>query len=226
MIKNLHKWNITYKEAIALQEKLRKRIKFNESNIEAKIVVGADVAYDKKNNLCIGACVVYDLKENKILQKIIKKGKVNFPYIPGLLSFREAPILLKAFNEVKFSYDVAILDGQGYAHPRRFGLASHISLWLNKPTIGCAKSRLIGEYKMPSNEIGDWSELKEKDEVIGAVVRTRKNVKPIFVSVGNQVNIENAIEIILKCCQGYRLPEPIRIAHNYVNIFIKKNKKQ
>lgn len=221
MIKNLHRWNITYKEAIALQEKLREKIKFTENNVEAKIVIGADVAYDKKNNLCVAACVVYDVRKNKILQKIIKKGKVNFPYIPGLLSFREGPILLKAFKGIKFPYDVAILDGQGYAHPRRFGLASHISLWIEKPTVGCAKSRLIGEYQMPSNEVGDWSELKDKDEMIGAVVRTRKNVKPIFVSVGNQINIENAIEIILKCCRGYRLPEPIRIAHNYVNTFIR-----
>jgi len=142
---------------------------------------------------------------------------LSFPYIPGLLSFREAPVCIAAVEKLKLKPDVFIIDGQGIAHPRRLGLASHLGLFFDKPTIGCAKSRLTGQFEEPPLEKGTYSLLKDKDEVIGAVVRTRTNVEPVFVSVGNKCSLEDAIEVTLSCTTKYRLPEPTRLAHQLVS---------
>ena len=144
-------------------------------------------------------------------------GKARFPYIPGLLSFREAPILLRAFRKLKSNPDIILFDGQGIAHPRHFGLASHMGLILGKPSIGCAKSRLVGEYSSVENTAGAYSKLVYGNKVVGAVLRTKKNTKPIFVSPGHKTNLSFAIRIAMKTCRGYRIPEPIRQAHVYVN---------
>ena len=144
-------------------------------------------------------------------------GKARFPYIPGLLSFREAPILLRAFRKLKNNPDIVLFDGQGIAHPRRFGLASHMGLVLDKPSIGCAKSRLVGEYSSVENTAGAYSKLIYGNKVVGVVLRTKKNTKPIFVSPGHKINLSLAIRITLKTCCGYRIPEPTRQAHLLVN---------
>jgi deoxyribonuclease V len=150
------------------------------------------------------------------VEEVTASGKVDFPYIPGLLSFRESPILLKAFAKIKSEPDVIILDAQGIAHPRGIGLASHIGLLLDKSSIGCAKTRLIGEYNEVGGEAGCHSPLTVKGKVVGAVLRTRRNVKPVFVSPGHKIDLNTSIDLILKSCRGYRLPEPVRQAHNLV----------
>ena len=144
-------------------------------------------------------------------------GKAKFPYIPGLLSFREAPILLRAFRKLKNNPDVILFDGQGIAHPRSFGLASHMGLILDKPSIGCAKSRLVGEYGSVENTAGAYSKLIYGNKIVGVVLRTKNNTKPIFVSPGHKTNLTFAIRIALKTCCGYRIPEPTRQAHLLVN---------
>jgi deoxyribonuclease V len=146
------------------------------------------------------------------LEQAISLRPVNFPYIPGLLSFREAPLILEAFEKLKQSPDLLIIDGHGIAHPRRFGIACHIGLLLDVPSIGCAKTLLLGEYDEPCPEQGGFSYLKDQEEIIGAVLRTRSNVKPVFVSIGHKVNLKDSIKFVLNCCCGYRLPETTRRA--------------
>jgi deoxyribonuclease V len=213
----LHNWNLSTREARNLQLQLRSMLCFSSKHLCHEIIAGADVAYLKKQNQCIAACVLYSISEHKILETASSIEETTFPYIPGLLSFREAPVLLNTFKKLHKDFHIALLDGHGIAHPRRFGLASHIALWLKKPTIGCAKTKLIGEYIQPPHQPGKWTELLHRGEVIGAVLRTRKNVKPIFVSIGNGLNLHQAIEITFMCITKYRIPEPIRAAHNLVN---------
>lgn len=213
----LHKWNLKYIEAVKLQKELRKLITIMPAPSNYNLIAGADVSYVKEDDKCIAACVIYSIAEKKIIEEATAEKNISFPYIPGLLSFREVPVLLDAFNKVKSNYEIAILDGQGFAHPRRFGLASHIGLWLDKPTIGCAKTKLIGRYEMPLDSKGSWSFLYDKNDIIGVVLRTREKSRPLFISIGNKMNLQDAISIILKCSTKFRIPEPIRAAHNIVN---------
>ena len=136
-----------------------------------------------------------------------------FPYIPGLLSFREAPLILAACEQLDLIPDLVLVDGQGIAHPRRFGLASHLGLFLNIPTIGCAKSLLCGAHEIPDSEPGNYAEIIDKSEIIGAALRTKPGVKPVYVSIGHKIDLETAIRWVMNCCRGYRLPEPARLAH-------------
>ena len=170
----------------------------------------------KKSYLFFASVIVFELQTMQRVEAVTASGKVDFPYIPGLLSFRESPILLKAITKIKSEPDAIILDAQGIAHPRGIGLASHIGLILDKPSIGCAKTRLIGEYKEVGEEVGNYTLLKAKEKTVGAVLRTRKNVKPVFISPGHKIDLNTSIDLVLKCCRGYRLPEPIRQAHNLV----------
>ncbi|MHC4322481.1 MAG: endonuclease V, partial [Planctomycetota bacterium] len=173
-------------------------------------------AGNKKSNMFYASVVVFELETMERVEVVTASGKVDFPYIPGLLSFRESPILLKAFAKIKSNPDVILLDAQGIAHPRGIGLASHMGLLLDKPSIGCAKTRLIGDYNEMGEEVGCYSHLTIKDKVVGAVLRTRKNIKPIFVSPGHKIDLDTSIDLVLKSCRGYRLPEPVRQAHNLV----------
>jgi deoxyribonuclease V len=218
----LHAWNVTYKEARELQQKLRTMLIFTADEVYCETIAGADVAYDKKQDKCIAACVLYSIKEQKIIETAVAVERITFPYIPGLLSFREAPAIIQALKKLKGNFQAAMLDGHGIAHPRRLGLASHVALWIDKPTIGCAKSRLIGEFETPPNRAGSWSELHDKGEVIGAVLRTKKDTKPVFISIGNAVSLMQAIALTLQCTTRYRIPEPIRAAHNLVNQYKRK----
>ena len=212
----LHAWNVGYKKAVEIQERLKKSIILKGSAKNCKLIAGADVSYTKESEIFYASVVVFNLQTMERVEEVTASGKVDFPYIPGLLSFRESPILLKAFAKIKSEPDVIILDAQGIAHPRGIGLASHIGLLLDKPSIGCAKTRLIGEYNEMSREAGSHSQLTIQGKVVGAVLRTRKNVKPVFVSPGHKVDVNTSIELILKSCRGYRLPEPVRQAHNLV----------
>ncbi len=215
----LHPWNVSYKEAVEIQKRLKKQITLKGSfkNLNGKLIAGADVSYDKEIDRFYAGVVVFELQTMQKIEEVTASGKVSFPYIPGLLSFREAPILLRAFSKVKKTPDIIMLDAQGIAHPRGIGLASHIGLLLNKPSIGCAKTRLIGEYDNVGKEAGYYSRLTIKGKAVGVVLRTRKNVKPVFVSPGHKIDLATSVDLVLKSCRGYKLPEPTRQAHNLVN---------
>ena len=212
----LHTWNVDYKKAVEIQERLKKSIILKGSTKNCKLIAGADVSYTKGSEIFYASVVVFNLQTMERVEEVTASGKVDFPYIPGLLSFRESPILLKAFAKIKSEPDVIILDAQGIAHPRGIGLASHIGLLLDKSSIGCAKTRLIGEYNEVGGEAGCHSQLTVKGKIVGAVLRTRKNVKPVFVSPGHKIDLNTSIDLVLKTCRGYRLPEPVRQAHKLV----------
>ena len=214
---NLHPWDLPYKEAVKVQQDLRDRLILEAPNIDPKLVAGADVSYSKGSDLFFSSVVVLEMPEMKILEETTASGTVNFPYIPGLLSFREAPILIKAFEKVKNVPDVVIFDGQGTAHPRGLGLACHMGLVLDLPSIGCAKKVLVGDYEPVGSAVGEYSHMVFKGDVVGAALRTRENVKPVFVSPGHRMDVLSAIDIVVKTCQGYKLPEPTRQAHLAVN---------
>jgi deoxyribonuclease V len=212
---NLHSWEVNPKEAIQLQRELKKKISPKKSFSKIKKVAGADVSYYK--NKMIAGVIVFEFPNLKAIEKQSFISPVNFPYIPGLLTFREGPSILAAFKKIKNEPDIILFDGQGIAHPRRMGIATHLGLFLDKPTIGCAKSRLSGKYTSVGEEKGDYALLKEGEEVLGAVLRTRRRVKPVFISPGHKIDLSNSIEIVLKCIVKYRLPVPVREAHLFVN---------
>lgn len=215
--KNLHPWDVTYKEAAQIQQMLQKELVLKKPRRKFRRVAGTDVSYDKRSDKFYAGVIVFDLEDMQMVEHATAIGRVRFPYIPGLLSFREIPILLKAFSKIKQKPDVIIVDGQGIAHPRGLGLASHLGLLLDVPSVGCAKSRLIGEHGEVGKNAGSHSYLRIDDKVVGVVLRTRTNVKPVYVSPGHKIDVAFAVEVVLKCCCGYKLPEPTRQAHNLVN---------
>lgn len=210
----LHDWNLTPKEAVLLQARLSPRILL-EDRLPATVrtVAGVDVSYEKRGDLFHAAIVVLSFPGLDIVEEATAEDRVTFPYVPGLLSFRELPILLRAFEGLKTIPDVVLVDGQGIAHPRRLGLASHLGLWLGLPTIGCAKSRLVGDSDEPGREKGAREPLRIGEEVVGTVLRSRDGVRPLYVSPGHLVDVEKASELVLACCGRYRMPEPTRRAH-------------
>ncbi len=227
--RKLHKWNLSYSQAIEQQKRLAGQVKHIKLKNRPKTIAGLDCAFSKDGQKIIAVVVVLRPPEFEPVETASATRKVTFPYIPGLLSIREAPVCIAAVEKLRNEPDLFIIDGQGIAHPRRLGLAAHLGLFFDKPTIGCAKSRLTGRFEEPLLEKGSYSLLKYKkgktsheprttrDEVIGAVVRTRTNVKPVFVSVGNKCLLKDAIEIVLACAIKYRLPEPTRQAHQLVS---------
>ena len=229
-MKNLHNWNLSYSQAIDLQKRLAGQVQFTPINKPPELIAGLDCALSKDGQQILAAAVVLRLPnvimglweafkppEFEVIETATACQKLSFPYIPGLLSFRESPVCITAVEKLKNEPDVFIIDGQGIAHPRRLGLAAHLGLFFDKPTIGCAKSRLTGTFEEPAIEKGAYSPLQDGEEVIGAVVRTRANVEPVFVSVGNKCLLKDAIKIILDCAVKYRLPEPTRLAHQLVS---------
>jgi len=220
--KNLHSWDISPKEGIEVQKRLKKKLIFNDGKFIIDKICGTDVSYDRGKNLLFSAAIVLSYPDMNVIEEQTEVMECTFPYVPGLLSFREVPALLKAFDKIKNIPDIVICDGHGIAHPRGIGLASHLGLILDLHTIGCAKKRLFGEYSEIGNSKGDYSYISYGNKNIGIVLRTRKNVKPVFVSQGYKIGINFSREIILNCCKKYRIPEPIRKAHNMVNI-VRKN---
>jgi len=216
-IRTLHPWNVDYHTAVDIQNDLRKKIIFTNCIKKLEFVAGADVSFNRKEPTLFGVVTVLRLPDFEEVDRGEAILATTFPYIPGLLTFREAPVLLEAFKKIRIQPDVILFDGQGVAHPRRMGLAAHMGLLLDSASIGCAKSRFIGEYEPVPNEKGALSELKDEEETIGVALRTRKSVKPIFVSVGHKVDLSTAVDITLKMVTKYRLPEPTRRAHFLVN---------
>ena len=210
-----HNWDLSPKEAIALQRELAQRIDTSDHVSSPTTVAGIDVGI--KKGVVRAAVVVLTFPDLEAIESVCAERPVTFPYVPGLLSFREAPVILDALSRMKSVPDTLIFDGQGYAHPRRMGLATHVGILLDHPAIGCAKSRLCGTYEDPSPKRGSYAWLRDEGQVIGAVVRTRSRVKPVFVSIGHKTRLENAINLVLRCGAGYRLPEPTRWAHRYAS---------
>lgn len=216
----LHSWRVTPKEAAEIQLKLKPRVCLNNSFDKIKKIAGADVSYS--GNKAIGGVVVFEFPHLKPVEKQFFISSLEFLYIPGLLTFREGPALLGALEKIRNEPDLILFDGQGTLHPKRMGIATHLGLLLNIPTIGCAKSKLIGEYSLPGEEKGSYTLIKDKEEIIGAAVRTKRRVKPVFISPGNKINLATSIEIVLECIRKYRLPEPLREAHLLVGAIKRK----
>lgn len=224
------RWDVTPEEARQIQERTRARLvttgDFPLENIH--FIAGVDNAYVKSQGGINAYAVVVALNypDLKVIETHYATMPVKFPYIPGLLFFREAPAILEACQQLSVTPDVFLFDAHGYAHPRRFGAASHLGVILKKPSIGCAKTRLVGNYQEPGPAFGDYSLLVDHDEVIGAAVRTRLNHSPLFVSIGHQLSLQAAIRIVLACCRNNLfLPEPTRLAHKLITSYTKPFRK-
>ena len=208
----LHDWNLEPEAAIALQRELAQRIVREDQLGEVHCVAGVDMALNEESGMARAAVVLLSYPDLEMLERHVYEEPVRMPYIPGLLSFREAPCVLGAFAQLRQQPDLVMVDGQGIAHPRRLGIASHLGLWLDLPTIGCGKSILVGHHAHLSEEQGSWVPLVDKGETIGAVVRTRAHVKPMIISLGYRISLATSLRYVLACCKGYRLPEPTRQA--------------
>jgi deoxyribonuclease V len=212
----LHSWRLSYPGARALQVELRSRVRARRIPGPVRLVAGADVSYSRKLDRAFGAVCVFRLPDLEPVETATVSQRAEFPYVPGLLSFREAPPLLAAFRRLRARPDAVILDGHGHAHPRFFGVATHVGLWLGLPTVGCAKKRLVGEESLPGNDRGDRAPLRYRGRVVGAVLRTRPGVKPVYVSRGYLSDLETSVRLVLRCVKEYRLPEPVRTADRIV----------
>jgi deoxyribonuclease V len=213
LIKQRHSWQVTTAQAKAIQLELAGEVLRAGSVKAPRYIAGVDVSVDRFKGVGRAAVVVLNYPQLEVAEVQTEAAPVTFPYVPGLLSFREMPLIIPAFKKLKITPDLVIMDGQGFAHPRRIGIACHLGLFLGIPTIGCAKSRLVGTYTEPGGEPGRWSVLLDDVDAIGAVVRTKARVKPVYVSPGHMITLNSAVEWTLACCRGYRLPEPTRLAH-------------
>ncbi len=212
-VHTLHEWDVSIARAREIQLSLARRVITKSEIINPRLVAGIDISSPNAQGVARGAVVVLRYPEFSIAEVKVVEGKITLPYIPGLLSFRESPLILAACETLYNIPDLVLIDGQGIAHPRRFGLASHVGLFLDLPTIGCAKSILCGRHQPVGEEAGSHVELLDNGELIGAALRTKSRVKPIYVSVGHKIDLESALQWVMKCCRGYRLPEPTRLAH-------------
>ncbi|HZR47861.1 MAG TPA: deoxyribonuclease V [Candidatus Manganitrophaceae bacterium] len=220
--RNLHPWRVSPREAVEIQNALRPHLILDRSPDRIATVAGIDVSSDFKSNRLFAAVVVCDL-ENKnqkslpVLEVAVESMEVDFPYVPGLLAFREIPVVLKAWEKLQLRPDCLICDGQGIAHPRRIGIASHLGFIVDLPSIGCCKTLLTGLYRDPGPSRGERAPLIDRQETIGAILRSKEKVAPIHISPGHRMTLDRAVEIILSCQTKYRLPEPIRLARHWVN---------
>ncbi|MDQ1591496.1 MAG: deoxyribonuclease [Pyrinomonadaceae bacterium] len=215
----LHDWQMTPREAVELQKRMREQVRVVPHRGKIETVAGADISFNKFSPVMYTGIVVLALPSLEVLEEVGLVSETTFPYVPGLLSFREAPSVLEAWAKLKTEPDAVMFDGQGIAHPRRVGIASHVGLFLNRPTLGCAKSVLVGRHAELDEERGSWQPLVDpkNDETVGAAVRTKTRVQPIYVSPGHLLDLAGAIELTLRADGGYRQPEPTRRAHHLVN---------
>ncbi|MBI1885279.1 MAG: deoxyribonuclease V [Chloroflexi bacterium] len=216
-VRQLHPWDIAPAEARAVQERLAMQVIAEGTPEQVRFVAGADIAFEDRQPgrqpaSARGAVVVLSYPELRLVEQVEVEAPVTFPYVPGLLAFREVPVLARAFEKLEHRPDLIIADGHGYSHPRRCGFACHLGLVLDVPTIGCAKSRLFGEHGPVPDETGARVELRDGAEVIGLVLRTRRGVSPVYVSAGHHIGVTEAAAWVLRLCRGYRLPEPVRLA--------------
>lgn len=207
-----HPWNVTPADARMIQERLRGRVSRRDRVGKIQLVAGVDVGFGDGGRRTRAAVAMLEFPSLKPAAEAVATRATSFPYVPGLLSFREIPAIVAALSRLKRLPELILCDGQGYAHPRRFGLACHLGVLTNIPTIGVAKSRLIGSHGRVPLSRGRWTPLMDGDEIIGAVLRTRKGVKPVFVSIGHRVSLDTAVERVMQCVTRYRLPETTRAA--------------
>ncbi len=212
-VQQLHPWLVSVAQAQEIQQKLAGQILRQNGMSTPRFIAGVDISGEGSTGQAKGAVVVLSYPELELAEVRIATGKPGFPYVPGLLSFREAPLIIAAFEKLSLLPDLVIVDGQGIAHPRRIGIASHLGLLLDIPTIGCAKSRLCGRHDEVGEEAGATAELVDKEEVIGVALRTHVGRIPVYVSIGHKIDLPGAIQWVLRCCRNYRLPEPTRLAH-------------
>jgi deoxyribonuclease V len=210
-------WDVTPKQAIEIQKELRQEVRLVPLRSRPRFVGGCDMSMNRFAQEGFAGFVTLTYPKLELVDYAVVKDDIHFPYIPGLLSFREIPMLLKAWEKLEKKPDVLLVDGVGYAHPRRVGIATHLGLVLGISTIGCAKSVLVGKYDEPGEEPGSVSYLYDKGEVVGAALRIKANVKPMFISPGHLIMLEESLEIVKSCTRKHRLPEPTRLAHNTVN---------
>lgn len=210
-LQHKHSWQVSPREAIGIQRELARYVR-EESLGAVRTIAGVDVSV--RGQAVQAAIAVLAFPSLEVVDRAIWNGDVQFPYVPGLLSFREVPAILPAIERLKEMPDVFMTDSQGYAHPRRFGLACHLGVLLDRPTFGVAKTRLTGAYAEPDSMKGSRSVLLGGEEVIGTVLRTRTGVKPVYVSIGHRITLEEAVDLALLCSPRYRIPEPTRQAHN------------
>jgi deoxyribonuclease V len=217
MPRNLHDWNLTPTEAVAVQRRLCLEVRVEPLAREVRFVGGADVSFNRFSDKLYTAIVVLDLATLTVIESVRVRSVARFPYVPGLLSFREAPSVVAAWDHLQQKPDVLMLDGQGLAHPRRFGLACHIGVLLDTPTIGCAKSLLVGTHEELPKAAGSHVPLLHREEQVGVALRTKRNVAPIYVSVGHLIDLPQAVDLVRRSTGKYRQPEPTRQAHLLVN---------
>ena len=212
-----HRWTVSPKQAVSIQRRLAHRVRATAPARTLRRVAGVDAAFSPDGRFCIAAAVVWDLASGRCEEQRFARRELRFPYVPGLLSFREAPAVLAALRRLRVLPDALMCDGHGLAHPRRFGLACHVGVLTGLPTLGCAKSRLLGRHREPGWKRGSRVPLTENGEVLGTVLRTRDRVKPVFVSIGHRIDLAAAVDLVLASSVGYRLPEPTRLADRLVS---------
>lgn len=211
-----HRWSLTPRQAVALQRRLATMVRPTFPGDGWRLVAGLDAAFSADEQRCVAGVVLWDQRQRAVVERYVATCRLRFPYVPGLLSFREAPAVLAALRKLRVRPDVVMCDGHGLAHPRRFGLACHIGVIAKLPTIGCAKSRLVGEHRDPGLRRGSRARLRVDGEVVGYVLRTQDGVRPVYVSIGHQIDLRTATAIVLQCTTHYRLPEPTRLADQLV----------
>lgn len=213
-----HSWDVSAREAAAMQRELAARVEAKTPpRFDPGVVAGLDAAFPKGGAECVAAAVAWSVRERRVLEERVARRPLTFPYVPGLLSFREAPAVLAALSELSTPVHALLCDGHGFAHPRRFGLACHLGVLTGVPAVGCAKSVLVGEHREVAPARGSRTPLRHRGERVGTVVRTRDGVRPLFVSIGHRVDLEAAEALVLDCAIGFRLPEPIRRADRLVS---------
>ena len=212
-----HAWDVSPREAINIQEQLRKYVVRSDKLGKVSTVAGVDVGFEDRGRVTRAAIVLLDFPSLELKEKVIARQTTRFPYVPGLLSFRELPAVLAAFDQLQRLPDIFLCDGQGYAHPRRIGIASHLGVLTGIASIGVGKSRLLGRHAIVADQRGAWQPLMDKGEIIGAVLRSRQGVKPIYISIGHRVCLATAIRLVLACTTRYKLPETTRMAHKFAS---------
>jgi len=208
-----HPWNVSPKEAIAIQRHLRMQLVLQDDFAQIRRVAGVDAGFEGGGAITRAAVAVLDFPTLELLGSSVARLPTSFPYVPGLLSFREIPAVLGALEGLASLPDLILVDGQGYAHPRRFGIACHLGVLTGLPTIGVGKTRLVGSYEEPPERRGEWTPLRDEEEIIGAVLRTREGVKPLFISAGYRISLKTAVDYVMRCTARFRLPETTRQAH-------------
>lgn len=215
--RSLHPWTVTPAEAVTIQQRLREQVRIEPLPAEPETIAGCDISFNKYEETVYAGIVVLRLDTLEVLEEVGVVSTAPFPYVPGLLTFREGPALIEAWQKLTIEPDVVMFDGHGMAHPRRMGIATHMGLWINRPSFGCGKSVLAGKFDDPAPERGNWTPMLHRGDTIGAALRTKNKVNPVFISPGHLIDLPTAIDLTLRCDGGYRLPEPTRRAHLFVN---------